>query len=204
MGRDSIDAKPRLVAAEVWNTVEGSVPSGLQVQELSRQLLRRHSLCRLRPVVSSEEIVEGYYRCVITDNLVNRHSLSEAAIPRCVNSSHRAVRGVCLVSRQHSHSAVEDRQWREGWSVIQDQNPEVNVRVARRRSPNRADLYVVTGKQVVSLEFKYVGPGGLRDIEGCAAQMRRHAACHAEAILVVTPEPDGPSPIRSFNSFVRS
>ena len=43
---------------------------------------------------------------------------------------------------------------------------------------------MVTGGQVVSLEFKYVGLGGLRDIPGCAAQVRRHAECHAEAIVV--------------------
>lgn len=61
----------------------------------------------------------------------------------------------------------------------------MNVRVVGRSSPKHADLYVVAGRHVVSLEFKYVGPGGLRDIQGCAAQMRRHAECHAEAILVL-------------------
>jgi hypothetical protein len=43
----------------------------------------------------------------------------------------------------------------------------------------------MTGERVVSVEFKYIGPGGLRDIEACAAQVRRHAESHAEAILVL-------------------
>ena len=86
---------------------------------------------------------------------------------------------------QHNHSTVEDGEWREGWALIQRRNPEVNVRVAGRGSPKRADLYVVAGRHVVSVEFKYVGPGGLRDIQGCAAQMRRYAECHAVTILVL-------------------
>jgi hypothetical protein len=185
MLRDVIDAEPSLLARDICRTVAGSIPTQTQVQELSRQLLGRHSVCRLEPVVSSEEIVEGYYRCLITDALVNSHKISPAAIPRCVNSSHRAVRRVCVASGRHSHSTVGDNEWRKGWALIQEWNPEVNVRVAGRPSPKRADLYVVTGRRVVSLEFKYVGVGGLRDMQGCAAQVRRHAECHAQAILIL-------------------
>lgn len=182
--RDSIEAEPGLVARAICSRVDRNSPTRMQVQSLCRQLLKRHSVCRLKPIVSSEEILEGYYRCLITDALVNRHKLRQTAIPFCVNSSHRAVRGVC-VGGQHSHSAITDDEWRSGWVAIQKQSPEVNVRVAGRRSPKRADLYVIAGKQVVSVEFKYVGPRGLRDIQGCAAQVRRHAECHAEAILIL-------------------
>jgi hypothetical protein len=184
MRSDSIDANSKLVASEICGVVERNIPTQPQIQALSRQLLTRHSDCRLQAVVSSEEILEGYYRCVVTEALVKGHTLARAAVPRCVNSSHRAVRRVCLVPGQHNHLAVEDSEWREGWALIQERNPEVNVRVAGG-SPKRADLYVVAGRHVVSLEFKYVGPGGLRDVQGCAAQVRRHAECHAQAILIL-------------------
>ena len=127
--RDSIDAEPTLTAREICRIVERSIPTRLQIQGLSRQLLRRHSVCRLKAVVSAEEVVEGYYRCLITDTLTSRHALTQAAIPSCINSSHRAVRRVCVVSGQHNHSAVEDGDWREGWTFIQRRNPEVNVQV---------------------------------------------------------------------------
>jgi hypothetical protein len=95
------------------------------------------------------------------------------------------------VPGQHNHSAVEDGEWHEGWELIQERNPEVNVQVAGG-SPKRADLYVLAGRHVVSVEFKYLGPGGLRDIQGCAAQVRRHAECHGEPILVLYSGTSGP------------
>ena len=39
-----------------------------------------------------------------------------------------------------------------------------------------------------------VGPGGLRDVRGCAAQLRRHAECHAEAILILYSGTNKPVP----------
>ena len=71
------------------------------------------------------------------------------------------------------------------------QDPEVDIVVARS-SPKRADLYVAAADKVVSVEFKYVGVTGLRDVGGCAAQLGLHAAHHAEAISVLysgTPVP---------------
>ena len=127
--RDSLDATPTVVARAICRIVERSIPTRVQVQGLSRQLLRRHAVCRLKQVVSAEEVVEGYYRCLITDTLTSRHALIRAAIPSCINSSHCAVRRVCVVSGQHNHSAVQDGDWREGWTFIQGQNAEVNVQV---------------------------------------------------------------------------
>lgn len=43
----------------------------------------------------------------------------------------------------------------------------------------------MTKSQVVSLEFKYVGTSGLRRVDACIAQMRRHAENHDRALLVV-------------------
>jgi hypothetical protein len=112
-----------------------------------------------------------------------------------------------LVPGRHRHSSVEDVEWREGWELIQRRNPEVNVRVQGRQSPKRADLYVVTGGRVVSIEFKYVGGGGLRDVQACAAQVRRHAAHHTEAILVLYSEggrPLAPPVVQQLHRFTRA
>jgi hypothetical protein len=133
--------------------------------------------------VSAEEVVEAYYRCVVTGYLAERYSIENAALPHCINASHKAVRRVCVVPG-HSHTQVEDRAWEEGWALMQRRNPEVNVTNARKRA-RRADLYVVADGQVVSVEFKYVSATGLRDWRACAAQLERHAAEHAEAILVL-------------------
>lgn len=181
--RNAIDAEPSVVAVDIRDVVERSSPDRAQVRDLQRQLLQRHSLLRLQPVVSSEEVVEAYFRCVITDSLARRYDLSDASLPGCINSSHRAVRRVCAASA-HGHARIEDDAWRQGWSVIQHRTPEVNVDVAGR-SPKRADLYVVAAERVVSVEFKYVGVAGLRDVGGCAAQLGRHATHHAEAVLVL-------------------
>jgi hypothetical protein len=195
-------AEPRVVAREICRIVERSIPTRSQVRGLSQQLLTRHSVCRLKPVVSSEEVVEAYYRCVITAGLASRYTLAPISIPCCINSSHRAVSRVCVSPARHAHAAVEDHKWRNGWRLIQGRNPEVNVRVAGRPSPKRADLYVVASGQVVSLEFKYVDPRGIRDINGCAAQVRRHAECHSQAILVLYSGGNKPVPDRMVQQIV--
>src|SRR4029077_18630924 len=119
MERDRIDAAPSLVARGICRTVENRIPTRAEVRALSRELLRRHLVCGLKPVVSSEETLEGYYRCLISDALAKRYLLSQEAIPLCVNSSHRAVRRVCVLRRQHSHADIDDVGWRNGWTLIQ-------------------------------------------------------------------------------------
>jgi hypothetical protein len=183
MTPDAISAKPKAVAADIHKVVERSVPDRDLLRDLGRQLLHRHTLLGQEPVVSSEEIVEAYFRCAVTDNLTGGYNLSEAAIPNCINSSHRAVRRVCA-SPAHSHRRIGDHAWSQGWLAIQRRKPEVNIPIAGQ-GPKRADLYIVAADGVVSVEFKYVGVAGLRDVGGCAAQLGRHAGHHAEAILVL-------------------
>jgi hypothetical protein len=183
MLRSEIGAKPKVVAREIGDEVARSTPDGTQIRELDRSLLRRHNLLKLRPTVSSEEIVEGYYRCVLTAYFAKRYALDDGALPHCINSSHKAVRRVCIVP-EHRHARVEDDDWKEGWRLMQERNPEVNVRNPGGGA-RRADLHVVANGQIVSVEFKYVGSAGLRDVRECAAQLRRHAAQHAEAVLVL-------------------
>src|SRR5205807_1102018 len=135
---------------------------------------------KLQPVVSAEEVVESFFRCLIADHLTRRFSLEVSALPGCMNASHRAARGVCVVRKRHRHLSVPDVDWAAAWLGMQSAYPAVNVRVPGR-SPKRADLYVVAKRQIVSLEFKYVGGTGLRGVESCIAQMRRHADNHARA-----------------------
>lgn len=106
----AINAEPKAVAGGILRVIERNGPDRGQVRDLCRRLLQRHSSLRLRPVVSSEEVVEAYYRCVITESLVKRYGLSEAAIPDCINSSHRAVRRVCAAPG-HSHVRIDDCRW---------------------------------------------------------------------------------------------
>lgn len=184
MSRDGINANPKVMAAELCAAIKADTPTATQIGQLGQSLLRRHSSLGLRPVVSSEEIVEAYYRCLLTGFIATRYSLDTFELPSCVNSSHKAVRRVCVGSKR-AHAGLEDRAWEEGWAQMQLRNPEVNVKTPGRKSARRADLYVVANGHVVSIEFKYVGDRGVADQRGCASQMTRHAAAHAEAILVV-------------------
>jgi hypothetical protein len=68
---------------------------------------------------------------------------------------------------------------------MQDDHPEVSIHVRGRRSPKRADLYIATLDGVVSIEFKYAGPHGVRDPHACAAQVRLYVAKHAATLLVL-------------------
>lgn len=193
MIRNAINVEPRFVAVDICRVIKRTVPDRSRLRDLAHQLLRRHDLLQLRPIVSSEETVEAYFRCVITDRLAERYGLGLAAIPSCINSSHRAVRRVCA-SPAHRHASIEDDTWRRGWMAIQRGNPEVNIPVAGG-SPKRADLYIVAAGGIVSVEFKYVGVQGLRDVRNCGAQLGRHAAHHAEAILLLYSAAVVPTPV---------
>jgi hypothetical protein len=112
---DAITALPEAVPVEIGTVLLGESPTQLQVQQLRSDLLSRHlSLRGLKPTVSSEEIVEAYHRCVLTDRLARAHALAPAAVPQCINSSHRAVRRVC-VTPGHNHASIEDRAWANDW-----------------------------------------------------------------------------------------
>jgi hypothetical protein len=59
--RNGIDTRPEVVAGDLCRLVENTSLEPWQVQELSGQLLQRHSLLRLETVVSAEEIVEAFF-----------------------------------------------------------------------------------------------------------------------------------------------
>jgi len=180
-----IDMEPVGLAREISASIASAHPTPVNIAELQRQLLVRHADLRLKPKISSEEVVEGFVRCSLIHCLQQRFELQIDAIPDCVNSSHKAVRRVCAAGGRHSHDSFSDKAWSVAWLRLQQEYPEVNVRVPNHRSPKRADLYIVAGSKIVSLEFKYIGVEGLRDAAACAAQVRRHADNHALAFLVV-------------------
>ena len=91
----------------------------------------------------------------------------------------------CVSPGNHQHSMLPDERWASAWLQMQSQVPEVNIRARRQRSARRADLYIVARRQVVSLEFKYADARGLRGIDACISQLRRHAQHHARALFVV-------------------
>jgi hypothetical protein len=157
----SIDEASAVVVDEIAGLVQASRPTEHDILDLQEQLFSRHSeLPGLEPIVSS-------------------------ALPDCVNASHRAVMRVCLAVPRHDHLAIQDDQWTAGWDRMQVRHPSVNVKVPGRRSSRHADLYVIAGGHVVSLEFKYVAGKSLRDPEACIEQMRRHAEHHEHGLFVV-------------------
>ena len=181
----AIDEEPEVLGAEIGQLLASMKPAPVDILELQRQLLLRHADLGLEPTVSSEEVVESFYRCFMIHQLAERFDLQTESIPTCINSSHRATRRVCAARSAHRHHVIADDAWAAGWHRLQAERPEVNVRVPNSRSPKRADLYVVGREKVISFEFKYIGAQGLHDAAACAAQVRRHAANHALAFLVV-------------------
>jgi hypothetical protein len=69
----------------------------------------------------------------------------------------------------------------------------------RNRSLRHADLYVIATEQIVSLEYKYVGPGGLKNPDGCAAQMGPYLASHAATRLVIYAGTPSAAPVRGLD-----
>lgn len=181
----SIDERAGAVADEAVSVICAVRPSAADILYLQRQLLVRHAELGLEAVVSAEEVVEGLVRCQLADYLTRRFNISVDALPHCLNASHKAVRRVCVSPWQHHHLAVLEADWAHGWLQMQARFPKVNVRVLGRRASKRADLYIVAKRQIVSLEFKYVGASGLRGVDACVAQMRRHAENHERALFVV-------------------
>ena len=181
----SITADPDVVTVEVATMVGTWRPSPSEITDVQEQLIARHSRLGLEPVISSEEVVEGFFRCRLVDYLARRFDVGTEELPGCVNSSHRAVRQVCVAPNEHRHLSISDRVWSNAWTEMQAAFPAVNIRTPGHRSSRHADLHIVATQQIVSLEFKYVARKSLRCVDACIEQMRRHAENHARALFVV-------------------
>jgi hypothetical protein len=155
----AIDEGRTSLGSEVARVLENTAPCANDIGLLQDQLLTRHFLLAgLKRVVSSEEVVEGFFRCLIAHYIQQRYQLGTESLPTCINSSHRAVRRVCAWPVGHRHNGITDDAWLEGWCRLQ-KHSGVNIMVLTHRSPRRADLYIVA-EQDRSFEF---GSKGLRD-----------------------------------------
>ena len=180
-----INLAPAALVTEVAKLMENATPSKRDVFEVRRQVLARQAQLGLRDRAAPECVAESFFRCLVIDHLQRRFGLTLDEIPDCVNSSHTATRGVCRMPSRHGHSLISDIDWDQGWRRLQRRHPAVNIHVPGRRSPKRADLYLVTRGEVMSVEFKYVGRHGIRDAPACAAQMRRYVDKHAATLQAI-------------------
>lgn len=187
MGKDDICIKtqPAVLAAEIAGVIQAATPSEQDIMEVQRQVLCRHAELRLGKKAAPEEVIEGFYRCLVIDHVQRRFKVDRGEIPSCINSSHTATRGVCIARSRHNHHHITDAEWRTAWLRFQKQHHEVNIRVSEKQSLRRADLYLVAQGGIVSVEFKYLGSHGSLDVEGCAVQMRRYVENHAATLLVI-------------------
>ena len=175
----SINCEPGSLAADISARIEAVMPRRQDIEKIRGQLLG------LEAQATPELIVESFYRCVLTDWLQRKYAIGVDRLPDAVNSSHRAARLVCNARSVHPHSSISPAAWESAWQRLR---PTADIYVPNTgggRSLKRADLYVVTAGQVVSIEFKYVERHGLRDPKGIAEQMQRFVKYHAATILVI-------------------
>ncbi|KAF0155733.1 MAG: hypothetical protein FD159_2034 [Syntrophaceae bacterium] len=181
--RTFINIQPDVLAAEIARFVETVAPSEQNVVEVQRQLLFRHvKLPKLEERVSPEEVVEGFFRCILTNHIQRHFKLEPGDIPNCINSSHSATRVICTEESDHNHQYIPDADWEKAWHRFQDHHPEVNIKIPGKQSNRRADLYFAVQGGIVSVEFKYVGS---LNVEDCAKQMHRYIENHAATLLII-------------------
>ena len=88
---NAIDAAPQEVATQIALAIQDDQRlTQAQIQHLRLSLLNRHvQLCGLKRRVSSEEILEAYYRCILTDLLAESlfpHHDRDPKLHKCVPS----------------------------------------------------------------------------------------------------------------------
>jgi hypothetical protein len=149
---------------------------------------------------SSETIIESFYRCAILELIQREYHVASGALPACVNSSHLPPRKVCLASGQDTHLRDSPSAWAAGWNAMRQRYAGVDLRVATaagERSLRRADLYVIAGGEIVSIEFKYVGARGIGNVAQCVRQMAVYLREHAASLFVVYTGADGTRELRN-------
>ena len=194
-----IDASPAKVATEIERTLQNARPSADTLSAAQRQLIG------FGAAAAAETVIESYYGCIVTEHLRRTFGIGADALPVCVNSSHRAVRRVCVAPGEHLHYTVPKASWAAGWQTLRQQHKDVDmyVRTAHRdRSLRHADLYVIASRQIISLEFKYVGPAGLKNPNACAAQMGPYLEAHAATRLVVYSGTPSGTPVRGIDTLM--
>ncbi len=186
-----IDSAPRTLAREIAQFLGSCVASTREVRNAIDEAGRRQAMLK-RGAPSEECVVESLLRCLLTHDLQTRYGLPAANVPQWVNASHVAARGVCVSRRLHEH-VIEDEVWDRSWIEFQAAHAEVNIHVPGRTSPARADLFLMASGGIVSVEFKYLRPGSLPNVNSCVEQMARYLRHHAASVFVAyaaAPEAD--------------
>lgn len=184
---DTINEDPAVLCNEIEERLRTAKPIAADIATLKRQLRSRHAIpgLNLRSAISTEEILEGFFRCVLVHYLHQRFELHVDAIPGCVNSPHKAVRRVCAVPARHRHHDIADEAWAAAWDNMRVEHREIDERAAGAQGFRHADLYVVARNEIVSCDFKYFDDRGFRDPAAWSEQLKRHAAHHAFTLLVL-------------------
>jgi hypothetical protein len=192
-----IDASPAVALAEIERELRNAPPpSADAVAAIKRQL------AEFGAAAAAETVIESYYGCLVTEHLRRRFDIVPDTLPLIINSSHRAVRRVCVMPGDHLHCRVLKDSWASGWRTFRQQHRGVDMYVQTAlgdRSLRHADLYVIAAGQIVSLEYKYVGPKGLTSPERCAAQMRPYLDAHAVARLIIYSGTPSTTPVRGMD-----
>jgi hypothetical protein len=177
-----LDASPVEALTEIERVLKSAPSSSDAVTAIQRRL------AEFGAAAAAETVIESYYGCLVTEHLRRRFDIDPAALPLTINTSHRAVRRVCVMPGKHLHSKVLKEHWAKDWQTLRKTKKGVDIYVQTddgKRSLRHADLYVIAAGQIISLEYKYAGPTGLSRPEECADQMGPYLAAHAATRLVV-------------------
>lgn len=194
-----IDASVVETLTEIERVLKSAALESDVVASIQRQL------AEFGAAAAAETVIESYHGCLVTEHLRRMFEIAPVALPETINTSHRAVRRVCVMPGEHLHGKVLKESWAEGWRML-CQQPGVHMYVQtnqRERSLRHADLYVIASGQIISLEYKYVGPKGLSSPEACADQMSPYLAAHAGTRLVIYSGTPSGTPVRGLEKLRR-
>jgi|GEM_PF-3150845 len=182
-GEICIKVLPNVLIKEIAKVIQALNPGDQDIAEIQNQLLRRHIILGLGKKTAPEEVAEAYFRCIITDHVQRYYNVNLNELTSCINSSHTAVRGICIRELHHNHLQVSDSEWKKTWPRFKDKHKEVDV--GEHNCRRIADLYFYTQGGIVSVEFKYLGKNGSISVNDCVTQMRRYAEKHAATMMII-------------------
>jgi hypothetical protein len=85
-----IDAPPAQVVAGISRVLQSERPRADTLSAIQRQLVG------FGAAAAAETVIESYYGCIVTEHLQRKYEIAAGDLPICVNSSHKAVRRVCV------------------------------------------------------------------------------------------------------------
>ena len=178
-----IEASPAEAVAEIERALRNAPPP-----QADTVAVIQHQLAQFGAAAAAETVIESYYGCLVTEHVRRVFAIDPDTLPLIINSSHRAVRRVCVLPGEHLHSKVLRESWASGWQALRKRHigVDMHVRTAQReRSLRHADLYVIAAGQIVSLENQVrrtrraEKPGGVRHPDApLSRRSRRYSAHH--------------------------